>query len=381
MTTASDARADPEQLVARAWLAANGYGAGFRDDIHPDDDMYRTIRDYPVPPEEYRLRYFLHGEEGVRALRHALRLAGRPLAERRRVLEFACGYGRATRFLVRDVPPERLYTSDILAEGVDFVARTWGTHGFVSTTRPDELRFPADFDAIWVGSLFSHLPRPRFEGWLATLHGALAPGGVLLFTTHAWDALPRGAPPPAQGGDGFAFLSQSESARLDLAEYGATYARPPVVAEIAARCGVRHLYRVERDLWTLQDLYAATVEPCPALESWTSTPTVRGAIETLKRGPQHLWIGGWAEAVGSDSPLREIRLLFDGQDACGVQLGPVIEREAARPRRDARCVQEWYVEGPVPELPPGLHTIAAVAVTGSGDRQCFAVRLLPGGPA
>ena len=35
MTAASDAR-DPEQLVAHAWLAANGYGAEFRDAIHPD---------------------------------------------------------------------------------------------------------------------------------------------------------------------------------------------------------------------------------------------------------------------------------------------------------------------------------------------------------
>lgn len=376
--TEARALTDSEQLVASAWLRAGGYGADFRDAVHPDDDMYRTIRDYPVPPEEYRLRYFLHGEEGARALRHALRLAGPPLAERRRVLEFACGYGRTTRFLARDVRPERLYTSDILAEAVDFVVRTWGTQGFVSTTRPEELRFPADFDAIWVGSLFSHLPRPRFEGWLAKLHGALAPGGVLLFTTHAWDALPSGAR-AADAGDGFAFLRQSESARLDLAEYGATYARPPVVAEIAARCGVRHLYRVERDLWTQQDLYAATAGPCAALERWSSTPTVRGAIEKLERQPQHLWIGGWAEAVASDSPLREIRLLFDGQDACGVQLGPVIVREPARPRRDARCVQEWYVEGPLPALPPGLHTLAAVAVTASGERQCFAVRLLPGG--
>jgi hypothetical protein len=43
-------------------------------------------------------------------------------------------------------------------------------------------------------------------------------------------------------------------------------------------------------------------------------------------------------------------------------------------------VQEWYVEGPVPELPPGLHTLAAVAITASGERQCFAVRLLPLSP-
>ena len=72
-------------------------------------------------------------------LRHLGSLVGTPLGSLARVCEFACGHGRCTRMLVRDIAPERLWCSDIQADGVAFVQETFGVHGFVSRAEPELL--------------------------------------------------------------------------------------------------------------------------------------------------------------------------------------------------------------------------------------------------
>src|SRR4051794_5339769 len=121
------------------------------------------------------------------------------------ILDFASGYGRVTRHIVAEVPPDRVWVSDIYAEGVAFQERELGVHGIVSTTEPD--RFPCDvaFDAILVSSLFTHLPEPRFLEWLRRLGSLLNPGGLLLFSVHDV-SLRREPSPPA----GLVFEAQSE---------------------------------------------------------------------------------------------------------------------------------------------------------------------------
>ena len=48
-----------------------------------------------------------------------------------KILDFASGYGRVTRFLVRDVPPELVWVADVYADGVRFQEELAAAEKFV----------------------------------------------------------------------------------------------------------------------------------------------------------------------------------------------------------------------------------------------------------
>lgn len=111
-----------------------------------------------------------------------------------KILDFASGFGRVTRFIVQDIPPERVWISDIYARGVEFQRQRFGVHGIVSTADPADFRCDERFDAILVSSLFSHLPARTFLAWLRLLWSLLSPGGILVFSVHDEALLPAGHP-------------------------------------------------------------------------------------------------------------------------------------------------------------------------------------------
>jgi SAM-dependent methyltransferase len=98
-------------------------------------------------------------------------------------LDFASGYGRLTRFVVRYMSPELVWVSDIKAGAMDFQQQQFNVHTVLSTTTPDDFVLSQHFNCIYVGSLFSHLPQSIFSGWLRKLYQQLAPGGILIFST------------------------------------------------------------------------------------------------------------------------------------------------------------------------------------------------------
>ena len=103
----------------------------------------------------------------------------RPLDESR-VLDFGCGWGRLTRYLIRDVPPERLCGCDpvasILAECR--VPATLAQSDFF----PERLPFEEPFDLAFAFSVFTHLSEAAHERCLDALHAGLRPGGILVVT-------------------------------------------------------------------------------------------------------------------------------------------------------------------------------------------------------
>ncbi|MFP5284132.1 MAG: class I SAM-dependent methyltransferase, partial [Thermoanaerobaculia bacterium] len=176
-----------------------------------------------------------------------------------KVLDFASGYGRITRFLVREIPPERLWVSDVYEGGVRFQEERFGVRGVVSTVRPEDLDLGGTFDAILVTSLFTHLPEERFLAWLRVLLGRLEPGGVLAFSTHDPGLL---VPCPAMPESGLLFQEISESGSLDTGDYGSTWVTEAFVRGAIARVAPSaSVHRLERGLCNYQDLYLAVLEP------------------------------------------------------------------------------------------------------------------------
>jgi SAM-dependent methyltransferase len=349
--------------VGRAFLEIEGLADGFIETIHPADEMFLTARlAEAVQPGRSRLQYYRDGREVVRSLHNLLETAGRTLGGCGRVLEMACGYGRVTRHLVRELPPECITAAEILEPAVGFVGETLGVDARLSCTDPSAFHVGSGFDLILVSSLFSHLPRSRFGEWLEVLYEALDPQGLLVFSTHGQGVIPEISKDPG----GFTFVPQSESLGLEATEYGSTFVSPEVVAEIAQEHGLAHLTSLERELWMLQDLYVASPSPMRGMEAWRNASFVQGVVDRVLVRDGEFHIDGWAADTRRDMPMRCVRLLIDGAEVATVAVDKPRADVARGKGREDWLYSGWALHGRMPELPHGAHLLAAQGVSASG---------------
>lgn len=99
------------------------------------------------------------------------------------VLDFGCGWGRLTRYLLRDVAPGRLYGCD----PVDGILEVCRANRIAATFArspviPERLPFEQRFDLVFAFSVFTHLSEIAHEHCLAALQRSLRPGGILIVT-------------------------------------------------------------------------------------------------------------------------------------------------------------------------------------------------------
>ena len=230
-----------------------------------------------------------------------------------RLLDFASGYGRVTRYAVRDVPPERIWVADIYERGVRFQEETFGVHGLVSQADPERFECAQTFDAILVSSLFTHLPEATFRAWFRRLYGALNPGGMLVFSVHDQDLLAPGRTLPPSG---ILFDPSSESGSLPAAQYGTTYVDEAfvrrVLAELAPGASV---HRIPRGLNNFQDLYAVVPEggcDFSALSALKVRAEPEGFVEHCAAPAGRLRLAGWVADRARRLPPRELRVILGG---------------------------------------------------------------------
>jgi len=128
--------------------------------------------------------YFAVGRSGILNIKRALARALDD-TQPRRILDFPCGHGRVLRYLRAEFPEAEITACDLLRDGVDFCAQTFGAIPVYSDSNPARIPLPRSaFDLIWVGSLFTHFDAPRWTIFLSFLRDLLEPGGVLVFSTH-----------------------------------------------------------------------------------------------------------------------------------------------------------------------------------------------------
>lgn len=141
-------------------------------------------RAFPLPPEELRagIPDYLELAEGhVDAVRDAVRRAGAPSLGR--VLDFGCGTGRMTRWLLPEARVDEVW-------GVDFDARCiqWDQthlsppfHFLLCSSLPSLPFEDGSFDVVVGGSVFTHISEMA-DGWLLELRRVTRPGGLLYLT-------------------------------------------------------------------------------------------------------------------------------------------------------------------------------------------------------
>lgn len=182
---------------------------GFSGEISPEDEMF--VGDHVAGAREH---YFLVGRSALRSIKVAMLSAGKREAER--ILDLPCGHGRVLRMLRAAFPHAEITACDILASGVDFCAETFGAIPAYSSPRPQEIRLAQRrFDLIWCGSLLTHLNAEAWDGFLRLFTNLLAPGGLLVFTTHGRLVASR-----MRSGSGYGL--DRASAKALLADYEAT---------------------------------------------------------------------------------------------------------------------------------------------------------------
>ena len=343
-------------------------------DVHSEDEMWRLF--YYRLGEDRDRALAMYAQSGFLIWSTLKRLIEHRFGEIGRVgklLDFASGYGRVTRFIVEDLPPDRVWIADIYAGGVAFQQERFGVQGIVSTADPADLIIEERFDVILVSSLFSHLPEETFHSWLRRLCGLLAPGGMLIFSVHDQSLLPPGREMPPGG---LLFDEMSESASLAKAQYGTTWVSESFVRAAAASaapgCSVA---RILRGFGNFQDLYVLINEADVDLSELPRLGQggIEGFVEHCSRlSPDLAAAAGWVADRVTGEPVQEVRAEIDGRVVQRRRDGELEPRgdisPALFPNERVQALG-WRL---FIQLPPGVEPASAVltiVVVGADGRE------------
>jgi len=138
-------------------------------EIDPHDEMWKAGPEWYWTVGRSGLDYILKG------------LLASPLSKPSSILDLACGHGRVARHIRSAFPDIRLIWCDV--NGPEFCAKTFGGEALRSDHDLLNVKLPR-VDAIWIGSLFTHVTEDRARAWLAHICACLNPGGAMIATFH-----------------------------------------------------------------------------------------------------------------------------------------------------------------------------------------------------
>lgn len=229
-------------------------------------------------------------------------------------LDFACGYGRFTRFLVEVLPPEKIWASDIYSEAVQFQKAYFGVNGIVSCLNPQDYSVHQQFDCIFVSSLFSHLPEHTFRQWMKKLYDLTHPVGLLIFSVLDEMTMPQGVEMPPSG---FLFSSEtSESRSLNKQDYGTTCVTELYIRQLLHQVseGQATVHRFPRGLGQYQDLYIVTQHPSSKLDQFTLYQPPRGSLDSCYvTSDGILCLSGWGADFNPGGEVKAVEIVVNSQ--------------------------------------------------------------------
>lgn len=285
----------------------------FKAPICDRDEMYLFALQNQGSPPRAIVRYYFNGIRIFEAVKQAVNWHFKGFDTVSSFLDFASGYGRSTRFFIQAIPPEKVWISDIYADGVKFQAEQFGVNGIISTSQPENYSCPQTFDCILACSFFSHLPKQTFSDWLRVLYNLLNPDGLLLFSVHDRALLPPHLAIPSSE---LLFCLTSESQTLDLGEYGTSYVGEEFVknaiAQVSAGAAVYH--RIPKGICRYQDLYIVAKTPAIDFSNFRYYHHPQGRLERCRLTPAGiLELGGWVSEINPGGTISEITVLINNR--------------------------------------------------------------------
>ncbi|MGB3533045.1 MAG: class I SAM-dependent methyltransferase [Microcoleaceae cyanobacterium] len=229
-------------------------------------------------------------------------------------LDFACGYGRFTRFLIQSLPPEKIWASDIYPEAVQFQQQYLGVNSIVSCLNPQNYSVNQQFDCILASSLFSHLPEQTFKQWMKKLYNLTHPDGLLIFSVLDEITTPQNVEMPQNG---FLFSSDtSESRSLNQQDYGTTYVTESYLRDLLHQLshGKATVYRFPQGLGQYQDLYIVTQDSTSNLSQFTLYQPPRGSLDSCYlTSDGRLCLSGWGADFNPGGEVKAIEIIVNSQ--------------------------------------------------------------------
>lgn len=116
-------------------------------------------------------------------LKQAAADLGKRLSKQSRIHDFGCGWGRFTRFFMKDVAGENIYGSDVMPLAIDICKQSALPGQFDVLEQDGELPYPDQFfDVMMAYSVFTHLPEKVNLHWMKELARVSKPGAVFCLT-------------------------------------------------------------------------------------------------------------------------------------------------------------------------------------------------------
>ncbi|MEG4090029.1 methyltransferase [Microcoleus sp. Pol12B4] len=304
-----------ENPVIKAFIQdQTKFPENFKLNICEDDEMYLfSLNNVKDDRDRALVRYYSIGHRILDTVKQVVEWHFGSFENVPSFLDFACGYGRFTRFLIQEIPPERIWVSDIYANAVKFQTEYLGVNGIVSTGKPEKYLIDRKFDCILANSFFSHMPERTFTSWLQNLYDLLTPNGILMFSVHDECLRLASIEMPANG---ILFSPQSESQSLDKEEYGTTYVTEKFVRECVERVsgGKAFVHRIKKGICRFQDLYVVTNELVRDFSELKFNHHPEGYIDVAAfTNKENLYLEGWVADVNLNGRIEELQVLVNGE--------------------------------------------------------------------
>jgi len=280
--------------------------------MHSDDEMFAYTLRHSRDRDQAVRHYMRTGKEVLDGVNQVVKWKFGGFDRLASFLDFACGYGRFTRFLVNRLSAERVWVSDISAAAVRFQEDQFRVHGVVSALQPNNVKFDRRFDCVLALSLFTHLPEATFTSWLRKLFGLLNEDGVLIFTVHDQSLRPDLKMPES----GLCFEEDSEIDTISKRDYGTTFVTEAFVrgAILQATDGRGSYRRISRGVARHQDLYIVVSGSASELAKFEYAWCPVGHLDVCNVADSNLLnLGGWAGDLTPGSKIEDIQVLIDGE--------------------------------------------------------------------
>lgn len=142
-----------------------------------------------LPPDDVQLRFTgMTGRQNLQQAfyfyKYACEVSGLDQLKCPRILDFGGGWGRISRFFLRNTKPEFIWITDCLSDSIYWLSETRNPCNIIKNAAfPPIAGLSERFNLIYSYSVFSHLSPQATEAWLKYLMELLLPGGFLVITT------------------------------------------------------------------------------------------------------------------------------------------------------------------------------------------------------
>jgi SAM-dependent methyltransferase len=281
-------------LLATLFSTEFGFPPGFRQEVHPHDEMLRySIESHNGDLDRGKAAYFY---SGIRAFQMTQQLIEWRFdsSDALDMLDFASGYGRVTRFLLERLGPQHLTISDVMSSAVEYQRTVFDVNAVVSSTHPGDFTLSDSYHIVQAISLFSHLSEASFRRWLSRLWECVKPGGLLIFTVHDVSLSSH-----SEGRKDFIFSPASENQGLDPSDYGTTWVSESFVRRtLHKEISGYSCMRLPRGLNGHQDVYVVVKEERVDFSSLEYRSGAEGFVESANpRVDGGFSCSGWAASI------------------------------------------------------------------------------------